>query len=95
MLGAEMRRRSIEHEAEMLGHKKRASDLEAELKRLRVEMARKDGELRRHERALEAHENAALFGGDAGGGGLAAGEQKGLVKSLKAQVKELQAEPSP
>ena len=58
-------------------------------------MARKDGELRRHERALEAHENAALFGGDAGGGGLAAGEQKGLVKSLKAQVKELQAEPSP
>ena len=26
---------------------------------------------------------------------LAAGEQKGLVKSLKAQVKQLQADPSP
>ena len=42
---------------------------------------------------MSAHTNTG--GGDAGGGGLAAGEQKGLVKSLKAQVKELQAEPSP
>ena len=48
LLGAEMRRRSIETDAEVLGHKKLASNLEAELKRLRVEMTRKDGELRRH-----------------------------------------------
>tara|TARA_B100000795_G_C22640034_1_gene376106 strand:+ start:372 stop:647 length:276 start_codon:yes stop_codon:yes gene_type:complete len=52
------------------------------------------GELRRHERALEVHESAALFGGDGGGGGLAGGgaEQKSMVKSLKVQVRELQAE---
>ena len=48
LLSAEMRRRSIETNAEALGLKKLASNLEAELKRLRVEMTRKDGELRRH-----------------------------------------------
>ena len=89
LLGAEMRRRSIETDAEALGLKKIAGNLEAELKRLRVELARKDAELRRHERALDAHESAALFGGD-GGGGLAGGgaDQKSLVKSLKVQVTE-------
>ena len=48
LLGVEVRRKSMETEAEVLELKKLAGNLEAELKRLKVEMQKKDNELRRH-----------------------------------------------
>lgn len=93
-LEAENRRLKLEAEAETLALKRKHLEMDAEIKRLKVEAQRRDADLRRMEREVEAYESNALLDTAApmiskGGSG---GENAHLVKALKQQLKEQQAE---
>ena len=92
-LEAENRRLKLEAEAETLDLKRRHLEMDAEIKRLKVEAQRRETDMRRMEREVEAYEGNALLDAAApmiskGGGG----ENAALVKALKQQLKEQQAE---